>query len=120
MRGTLRLTVRHVVIHDGTSTAVVYATDAHGVELAVAVRAKLARHLRSALALGETPIIEAEPAAVLVGFPGYPPRPTLVARGQGLAEYGIVVALVAVLAIALLIAFSANLNGLLSPIGGTL
>ena len=67
-----RADVVHVVIHDGTTTAVVYVVDHHGSEIAIAVRSDLARDLRSALRLGEHPTLELDRHHVLRGFPGWP------------------------------------------------
>ncbi len=40
-------------------------------------------------------------------------------RGQGLVEYGLIIALVAILAIAALIVFGPTVGGLLSSISGS-
>jgi Flp pilus assembly pilin Flp len=113
-RGTLRLAVRHVLIDERSGAGVAYVMDQRGGECAIAVKAPLARHLRSALANGETPMIEADAAAILRGFPNYP------SAGQGVAEYGLLVSLIAVLCIAALVLLSGDVNALLSAIGAQL
>lgn len=66
------LSVRHVMVHGGSSVAVAYCIDGHGSEVAIAVEPRLAADLLTALRQGEFPRVEVEPWQCLAGFPAFP------------------------------------------------